>query len=71
MLESHVTPQGPFGESLARKTEELSRHITRLQQGDLTGEALAGWRERFSQLLESVEHDVDERRNLTRVGGAS
>jgi len=37
----------------------------------LKGETLTGWRERFSQLLESIEDDVDERRRLTSVGGAS
>ena len=72
LLGSHGTRQeGPFGESLARKTGELSKHVARLQQGELKGETLTGWRERFSQLLESIEDDVDERRRLTSVGGAS
>ena len=72
LLGSHGTRQeGPFGESLARKTEELSRHVARLQQAELKGDALTAWRERFSQLLESIEDDVDERRRLTSVGGAA
>jgi hypothetical protein len=72
LLGSHATRQeGAFSESLARKTEELSRQVSRLQQGELKGEALIAWRERFSQLLQSIEDDVDERRQLTSVGGTA
>jgi KAP family P-loop domain len=72
LLASHATrEEGPFGSNLNRKTDELSRHVARLQQGGLTSEALTGWRERFSQLLESIEDDVDERRRLTSVGGVA